>query len=100
MFTTASRRASRARRSRRAIPCIAVTVTLGNLAQRWVAQRTDSIYPPCTAVAEHRSMPAPGDELVVQRSNAGGTGYVVRPPAPQAPPAGSGATSSTSVTSR
>jgi hypothetical protein len=99
MYTAASRRASRARRTRRAIPCIAVTITLGNLAERWVAQRTDPSVPPCAVAAAYRPMPAPADDLAVERTSSA-TNQVVLPPTPQAPPAGSGATSSTSVTSR
>jgi hypothetical protein len=100
MYAAASRRASRARRTRRAIPCIAITFTLGNVAQRWMTQQTESNYPPCAAVANHRSTSTPTDDLVVQPWSGGGRGYVVLPPTPQAPPAGRGATSSTSVTSR
>jgi hypothetical protein len=87
-----SRRTYRGRRTRHAIPCIALVLTLGDAAQRWAQQRPVPAYPSCAAAAD--------DRATVRRPNDGDSSYVVRPPAPHAPVAGSGATSSTSVTSR
>ena len=92
MRATPSRRAHRARRTRHAIPCIAVVLTLGDAAERWTSRRPAPTYPPCAAAADERA--------TVRRPTDGDSSYVVRPPAPQAPVTGSGATSSTSVTRR
>jgi hypothetical protein len=90
--TRRTRRTYRAPRTRHAIPCIAVVLTLGDAAQRWIQREPVPSYRPCAAVADERA--------TVRRPNDADSSYVIRPGRPHEPAAGSGATSSTSVTSR